>query len=123
MDGQRFRGNVVVKLAFEFSLDVIKYCELLEQQRRFIVADQLLKAGTSIGANIIEAQDAESKSDFIHKFKVAAKEAGETRYWLLLCQYSKSYPNCEALLEKIEALNKIIGKIISTAKTNLPQNH
>jgi four helix bundle protein len=101
-------------------LDVIAYCEQLEQHKKFVISRQLLKSGTSIGANAIEAQNAESKADFIHKFKLAAKESEETEYWLLLCQHSANYPNCEALLAKIESLARIIGKIISTSKHNQP---
>ena len=61
-----------------------------------------MKAGTSIGANVREAKNAESKADFIHKMKVAAKEAGESEYWLILCKLSKNYPKNEILLEKLE---------------------
>jgi four helix bundle protein len=111
--------NVVLRLSFQFSLEIILFCEMLEQQRKFIVARQLLKSGTSIGANIIEAQNAESLPDFIHKFKIAAKEAEETEYWLLLCDFSENYPDSKPLLEKITALNKVIGKIISTSKSKL----
>jgi four helix bundle protein len=114
--------NLIVRLAFEFSLDIIEYCEDLEKQKKFVVARQLLKSGTSIGANTIEAQNAESKADFIHKFKLAAKEAAETEYWLLLCQHSSSYPNCEHLLSKIESIFKLIGKIIFTSKNNAPKS-
>jgi four helix bundle protein len=55
-------------------------------KRKFIISNQLLKAGTSIGANIFEAQYAESRIDFIHKMKIAQKEANETLYWLILCE-------------------------------------
>ena len=68
---------------------------------------------------IREAQNAESKLDFIHKFKIAAKEADETDFWLLLCQSSKSYPSCENLLEKSVYIQKTINKIISTSKKKL----
>ena len=71
-----------MKLSFDFSLLDIEYCELLESQRKYVLARQLLKAGTSIGANAMEAQNAESKADFIHKIKIAAKEADETQYWI-----------------------------------------
>ena len=108
--------NPVVKLSFEFSLDIIKYCEMLEQQKKFVFAKQLLKCGTAIGANVIEAQSAESKADFTHKLKIASKEAEETEYFLLLCNHSKNYPDCTTLTNKIGSLNKLIGKIISTMK-------
>ena len=110
--------NIILKLTFEFSLEIIKYCEILENRRRYVLAKQLLKSGTSIGANSREAQNAESKRDFIHKFKIAAKEMDETEYWLLLCKHSENYPDCKFLLDKLEPINKIITKIISTSKIN-----
>ena len=85
--------NLVVKLSLEFALEIIKYSEKLEELRKFVVSNQLMKSGTSIGANVREAQNAESKADFIHKMKIAAKEADETDYWLTLCELSPGYPN------------------------------
>jgi four helix bundle protein len=116
MNKEAIEKNPVVKLAFEFSLELILFCETLESQKKYVIARQLLKSGTSIGANVIEAQNAESKADFIHKFKIAAKEAEETEYWLLLCKYSKQYPDTGQLPAKAESLSKMIGKIISTSK-------
>lgn len=109
--------NIILKKTIEFSLLVIEYVELLESQRRYVVARQLLRSATSIGANVHEAQNAESKADFIHKFKIAAKEAEETRYWLILCNESKLYPPCRVLAEKLHEIEKIVTKIISTSKT------
>jgi len=76
------KDNLIIKLTFQFALEIIEYCEVLQEDKRFIIANQLLKSGTSIGANIREAQNAESKADFIHKFKISAKEIEETIYWL-----------------------------------------
>ena len=90
-------GNRIIDLTFSFALDIIEFSELLEENKKYVIARQLLKSGTSIGANTRERQNCESKADFIHKFKIAAKEADETEYWLLLCKYAKSYPfeaNC-----------------------------
>ncbi|MCD7971998.1 MAG: four helix bundle protein [Candidatus Azobacteroides sp.] len=106
-------------MSFEFALQIIEFTEILEINKKYIIARQLLKCGTSIGANIREAQNCESKPDFIHKFKIVAKEAEETEYWLLLCKYSSHYPFREDLLLKIKELQKIINRIISTAKTSL----
>lgn len=117
---EKIDANPLLRLSFEFSLMVIAYCESLESSRKFVIANQLLKAGTSIGANAMEAQNAESKADFIHKLKIAAKEAEETQYWLRLCEYAPSYPNCVALLNKLEELHKILGKILSTSKKKNP---
>jgi four helix bundle protein len=66
------KDNIIIKLTLEFALDIIEYSELLEEHRKYVIARQLLKSGTSIGANIREAQNAESKADFIHKMKIAA---------------------------------------------------
>ncbi len=120
MNKENIEKNLILKLSFDFSLLVIEYCKKLEAERKYVIARQLLKSGTSIGANSMEAQNAESKADFIHKFKIAAKEAEETQYWLLLCDYSKSYPDCKNLLTKIEEINNVIGKIISSSKKKTP---
>jgi four helix bundle protein len=109
-------NNPILRLFFEFSLMVVEYCELLEEKRKYVIAKQLLRSGTSIGANAMEAQNCESKADFIHKMKIAAKEAEETQYWLLLCNYSNNYPDCQPLLSKLEELSKILSAILSTSK-------
>ena len=80
-----------------------------------MISRQLLKSGTSIGANVHEAQNAESKADFIHKIKIATKELEETKYWLILCKKSKSYPNHLTLSEKVNELGLILYKILSTS--------
>ena len=110
------RRNEILELSFEFDLAVIVFCELLEENRKYTIARQLLKSGTSIGANVREAQNAESKQDFIHKLKIAAKEAEETEYWLLLCEKSENYPSSELLLLKIISIKKILNSIISKLK-------
>jgi four helix bundle protein len=110
------KENVIIKLTFQFALEIVKYCEDLQSTKKFVIANQLLKSGTSIGANIREAQNAESKADFIHKFKIAAKEIEETKYWLVLCQESKSYPDCSSLVEQLSEIDKIVTKIIATSK-------
>ena len=81
-----------------------------------MIARQLLKSGTYIGANIREAQNGESKADFIHKLKIAIKEADETEYWLLICQQIETYPFNEQLLLDVQELIRILSKIISTSK-------
>lgn len=100
------KPNVIVDLTFEFSLKIIEFSELLESKRKFNLTNQLFRSGTSIGANVWEAQDAESKADFIDKFKISAKEINETKYWLLLCQKAKSYPDSSLLLTDLETIQK-----------------
>ena len=95
------KDNLILKLTFHFSLDIIEFTEKLQQDRKFNLANQLFRSGTSIGANVREAQGCESKSDFTHKMKVAYKEVGETRYWLELCKQAESYPEPGKLLDDI----------------------
>lgn len=109
-------GNKIIDLSFRFALDIISFCEELEAAKKYVIARQLLKSGTSIGANVRESQSCERKADFIHKLKIAAKETEETEYWLLLCKHSESYPFRQQLIENIIVIQKIIGKIISTTK-------
>ena len=113
------KKNEVLDLSFEFALSIIKYCEELEEIKKYVVAQQMLKSGTSIGANIREAQNSESKQDFVHKLKIAAKETSETEYWLLLCQKSESYPSPDELLLQIKSIEKLLNTIIATAKRNI----
>jgi four helix bundle protein len=110
------RKNIIVELTFCFALEIIEYCEILEEKKKYVISKQLLKSGTSIGANTREAQNAESKADFIHKLKIAAKEADETEYWLLLCKETRNYPNPDKLLLKINEIIKVVSKIISSSK-------
>jgi four helix bundle protein len=112
------KENIVVTKSIDFALGIIAFCEILENKRKFIIANQLLKSGTSIGANIHEAQNAESRADFIHKIKIAAKELEETKYWLLLCEKASSYPCDESLKIQINELGLIVYKILSTSKNN-----
>jgi four helix bundle protein len=113
------KENVIVQKSFEFALRIIEFAELLESQHKFVLANQLLKSGTSIGANIREAQNAESKADFIHKMKIAAKEGDETEYWLLLCKFSKVLPFDERILDDLSEINKILNKIIVSSKKEM----
>ncbi|MCU0462315.1 MAG: four helix bundle protein [Bacteroidales bacterium] len=112
------KQNIIVEKSFQFALEIVLYCELLEENKKYVLSKQLLRAGTSIGANVREAQNAESKADFIHKLKLAAKEADETEYWLLICKHTPTYPFYEKLLIQIHELMKILSKIISSSKSN-----
>ena len=110
-------NNLIVELTLQFALDSIEYVETLEEKRKFVVANQLLKAATSIGANVREAQNAESKNDFIHKIKIAHKEGEETEYWIEICQKANSYPNPpEKLIEDIKSIQRVLSKIVGTSK-------
>ena len=116
MHSETFDNNPVLKHSFEFALALVDYCDLLQAEKHFVISTQLLKSGTSIGAHIMEAQNSESKADFIHKMKIAAKEADETQYWLMLCNYAKNSPDCSHLIQKLTEINKLLSKILLTAK-------
>lgn len=113
------KGNVVQNKAIDFSIRIVRYCNVLYSKKEFIIANQLLRSATSIGSNIFEAQDAESRLDFIHKMKIASKEASETFYWLTLCDKLENFelpPECLYDLKQISAL---LGRIITTSRKNL----
>jgi four helix bundle protein len=106
--------NLIVDLTFRFALSVVEFAELLEEKRKYVVAKQLLRSGTSIGANVKEAQNASSKKDFLNKMRIAQKEAEETEYWLEICKHSKNYPSCDVLIEELKIILRVINKIVSS---------
>ena len=113
---QKYADNLILKEIFEFAVAIVLFSEKLEEKRKFVLANQILKSGTSIGANAKEAQNAESNADFIHKMKIALKEAEETEYRLFLCQAIEGYPQCDQKLLKLNGILKILNKIISSSK-------
>ena len=123
MQKELIEKNPLLKLSFEFSILILEYASLLDQLQKYIISKQLVRSGTSIGANSMEAQNAESKADFIHKMKISAKEAEESQYWLWLCQYANNYPECILQQAKLEEVNKVLGKILSTAKKKSPLSY
>lgn len=112
------KENVVLEKSFEFSLLVIKYYMTLKDQKEYDLARQFLKSGTSIGANIEEAQGAQSTNDFIGKISIAYKEARECHYWLRLFKESKfiDQENIIGLMDKCEELNKLLSSILISTK-------
>lgn len=112
------RKNIIIEKTFFFSLEVINFCEVLEENRKFVIARQLLRSGTSIGANVREAQNPNSRADFIHKLKIAIKEAEETEYWIELINESSSYPTNINILNQVREIKLILAKIITSSKSN-----
>ena len=113
------QDNITVDKTFKCAVSILKFFQILQEERYFVLSNQLLKSGTLIGANTREAQNAESKPDFIHKFKIAAKEADEKEYWLLLCQEVPKKSTFQILLDHPKAVQKIITKTITTTKNQL----
>ena len=108
--------------SFEFAGLVVHSCRILFRNHDYDLARQLLRAGTSIGANVHEAQAALTKREFIAKMSIAAKEARETDYWLRLLASQgilDSVPARDQLLTEIVTIQKILTSIIKTAQQNL----
>ena len=111
-----YQNNPIVRHSFEFALLIDSYCAELNKSHKYDLSRQLFRSGTSIGANVWESQEAESKSDFIHKMKIAAKEARETYFWLLVCQNAPNYPPTEDLLNKLAEIRRLLSAILFSSK-------
>lgn len=113
-------NDTIKNKSFKFAIEIINLYKELHKNKEFVLSKQLLRSGTSIGANIQEAQQAQSKPDFIHKMSIALKEAQETNYWLELYKNSKLVEfNFDYYLNLSEELIKILTAIIKTSKSNL----
>lgn len=111
-------SNVIVEKTFDFAIEIISFSKALRERREYDLSSQIFRSGTSIGANVREAQNAESKADFIHKMKLAAKECEEIIYWLELCLKSDHLETNEELLNKASEIKRILNAIIGTSKRN-----
>jgi len=112
----------IIKKSFDFSVSILSYCDYLNDKRKFIISNQLLRSGTSIGANVFEAQYSESRLDFIHKMKVDLKEADETFYWLSLCEKIEGLSTKKEITQQLKEMILILSKIIVKSKKNLTNN-
>jgi len=116
--------NPVRDKSFDFASDVVKLYKLLTEKRReFILSKQLLRSGTSIGANIREAYNGFSKKDFIHKLSISQKECDESRYWLELLHENDYVTKDEygLLYNEATQILKLIKSIITATKRNMNQ--
>lgn len=109
-------SNPLKSKSFQFALDVVEFTQQLTMNRQYTIANQLLKSGTSIGANIHEAQTPESNNDFVHKLKISAKEASETDFWLLLCKASPYLPDPGPLHGNLNEIQRMLSASIATCK-------
>ena len=108
--------NLIQEKGFEFAVSIVKYSKQLRTQNELTIANQLLRSGTSVGANVEEALAGSSKKDFIHKMAIALKEARESKYWLRLIHESDIDKNNLNLMEESNPLVNILSKIIKTSK-------
>lgn len=114
--------SVLREKSYCFALRVVKlYQYLANEKKEFVLSKQVLRSGTSIGANVEEANQAQSKTDFIHKLSISQKESAETHYWIRLLRDSDYLPEklAASLLKDCEEIQKLITASIKTAKKNL----
>jgi four helix bundle protein len=112
-------GNIVKEKSFAFAVRIVNlYKHLCGEKREFVLSKQILRSGTAIGALVCEAEQAESKPDFVHKMAIALKEANETEYWiLLLCETGYLTANeTESIVTDNKDLLKLLTSIIKSAK-------
>jgi four helix bundle protein len=112
--------NPILEMSFNFSLQIIELYKLLLQKKEYVLSKQILRSGTSIGANVEEAIAAQSRKDFISKMSIASKESRETRYWLRLLDKSKLIDlNYSSYLTSVEHIINILTKIVKTTQENV----
>jgi len=110
------KENIIETKTLHFALEIINLYKELVDEKEFVLSKQLLRSGTSIGANVQEASAAFSKKDFTFKMSIASKEARETRYWLILLDKSElSKISFESHLKEIENIINILTKIVKTS--------
>ena len=112
------KENIIVQKTYAFALQVIQLYKSLVEKKEFVLSKQILRSGTSIGANVHEAVASQSKRDFVHKLAIAVKEARETSYWLNLLKDAGyiSIAEFDKLNESCDEITRILNSIILTTK-------
>ena len=114
------KGRDIIERTFELAVRIVKLAGSLTQRSRVgeKLASQIIRSGTSIGANVEEAQAAESRADFIHKYRISLKEARETIYWLKLIAAANLLPekSIASLRTEADEISRVIAKIIINSK-------
>lgn len=115
------KKNIILEKTFDFSLKVIEiYKYLIYEKKEYVMSKQFLRCATSVGANAVEANSAQSHRDFIAKMSIAFKEANETKYWIKLLNRSNYIKN-QSILKDCEEIIKILTTILNTARKNTKQ--
>ena len=115
------KKNELSVISKQFAIDIISLCEEIRSEKRHILVNQLLRSGTSIGANIFEAYYASSRADFVNKLQIALKECYETEYWLDIFRESHiiTAVRCEPLLCACKKIRKLLVASVRTTKNNM----
>jgi four helix bundle protein len=117
------KENVIVDKTYLFASRIVKlYKYIVAEQKEYVLSKQVLRSGTSIGANGEEAVAAASRADFINKLTIAAKEARETAYWLRLLHdnYYIPHPLFQSIYQDIDEIKRIIGTIVISSRKPFP---
>ncbi len=117
------KDNIILNKSFDFAVRIVKlYRHLCDEKKEYVLSKQLLRSGTSIGANINEAQAGQSKNDFIAKISIASKEARESKYWielLIKTDYLDQNDNhVLTLVREVEDIVKLLTSIVKTSQEN-----
>jgi four helix bundle protein len=112
------KKNIIREKSFAFAIDIVNLYKVLIEKKEFVLSRQVVRSGTSIGANVRESEHAQSKADFIHKLSISLKEANETEYWLDLLYETKYLSDIEFqnIKPKIIELLRLLTSIIKTSK-------
>ncbi len=111
--------NLIANKTYNFAVEIVNFVLALQKnEKEFVLTKQLLRSGTSIGANVAESQFAQSKPDFIHKLSIALKEANETKFWLRLMNDSNLNFDTGLEQKEIESIISILVRIIKSSKGN-----
>ncbi len=109
------KESIIHQKSFAFALQIIRLYSRLQEQREYVLSKQLLRSGTSIGANVEEASAGQSRKDFLAKMAIASKEARETRYWLrLLCESKLVTLDVKNELASVNEIIRILTSIVKT---------
>ena len=113
-------ANPILEMSYRFALDVTAVARIMRNRKEYDLASQFWRSGTSIGANVEEAQAAQSRADFKSKMAIAAKEARESGYWLRLARDGGilAKEHSESLLQQVESIQKILTSIVKTTSEN-----
>lgn len=119
------KESLIKEKSYKFALEIIGLYKFLVKENEYVISKQLLKSGTSIGANIEEALAGQSRADFLSKMSIASKEARETNYWLRLLRDSETIKkkHIENLLIESENLIRMLTSIVKTTSTNSEQQN
>jgi four helix bundle protein len=117
------RESLIKRKSFEFAIMIVRFCKGLIAEKEFVLSKQLLRSGTSIGANVREALNSQSKKEFLHKLSISQKECDETLFWLevLLASDLVSDPQYHELHDEASSLLRIIRSIILTTRKNMKE--